>query len=381
MTGRAARELSFTVSGHPGIRGTHRKTLEFNREPAVGVRETCVVGAAPARAWPERMPLAGPVTVTISCAGLTDALTGVANPAWSGQDRFVVRRSAALWPNTAVALAGKAAGDLRRDLVNEMRAARAEITVEVEEAGASPAENAALFVTRAQPDAPDAPAVDGVARASAGADLGGLAARLERGEHILLILDEPPGQPEVAAAKDAALALGARIRLLGDGWSVPEVAFFRGPGVAAPPAGETTFTGSRARLTRFLRESWAERAASAIRTPSRLVPAALGRLADLGMTADATVGTLPPDDRTWSGPPARLADALADQILGPQDCVLYAPARDLPGESLRDATDDRLRELLASRSLPELATRLAEETGRPRRACYARLLAIRNTSG
>jgi hypothetical protein len=122
--------LRFEARGHPAIRATHGKTLEFTAETAITGRATCVVGVA--TRLPTR-PLAGPIELTITVAGESVGCRAVGNSAWwPGSGSAVIRRSRQRLPDTLATDAELAADGLPRHFVRALASPDATLSVLIE---------------------------------------------------------------------------------------------------------------------------------------------------------------------------------------------------------------------------------------------------------
>lgn len=127
--------LSFHAHGHPQLRATHAKTLEFTADAEVTGRATCVLGVS------ARLPdvaVAGPLRLTLSLGSESFTLDAVGNSAWHARDSAVLRRSSRRLADTFATDASAAAADLPRSLVAALTDPAAELAVEVERRPAPP---------------------------------------------------------------------------------------------------------------------------------------------------------------------------------------------------------------------------------------------------
>ncbi len=109
--------VSFQVRGHPAIRGTHRKTLEFKRDAAVSPKETCVVGAAADWDPAALKALKGRVRLSIEAGQHRDCLEADISRRFRSASRIVFRKSARPGDVTLGLKASKGAADLQRELL------------------------------------------------------------------------------------------------------------------------------------------------------------------------------------------------------------------------------------------------------------------------
>lgn len=138
--------------GHPAIRATHDKTLEFSTDPTITGRATCVVGVDTTLVMPRPGRLAGPVRIGISAGGHRAVVSAVANPYWRPGAPMVVRRSRSRLPDTLATEADLSAAALPRELVARLADRATEIDVVVERAPRRPDGRAGLVLLWTPPD-------------------------------------------------------------------------------------------------------------------------------------------------------------------------------------------------------------------------------------
>jgi 16S rRNA (cytidine1402-2'-O)-methyltransferase len=121
--------------GHPGVTGTHDKTLELTRDRDVTKRATCVLGVDSDHDDSSLLSLRGEVEVALECGSLRDSFTATVTPFFLGDDSLVFRRGPALRGRTYAGLATKTAADIDRALVHALGTREAELRVSVRELG------------------------------------------------------------------------------------------------------------------------------------------------------------------------------------------------------------------------------------------------------
>jgi 16S rRNA (cytidine1402-2'-O)-methyltransferase len=109
--------VQFSFRGHPAIRGTHHKTIEFKRDADCSARETCVVGVDADWDPAALKGLQGPVEVTIEVGDRTETVQAEISRRFDDRDRLVIRLSRHDGPVTLAVGADRAAGDLDREMV------------------------------------------------------------------------------------------------------------------------------------------------------------------------------------------------------------------------------------------------------------------------
>lgn len=116
--------------GHPAVRATHGKTLEFTSDPTITARATCVAAVASIVDSPG--PIAGHVRVTVTAGSESFSLRARANPGWDPRDGAVIRRSPTRTPNTIATHADASSADLPRSLVAALTDPATEVVVEIQ---------------------------------------------------------------------------------------------------------------------------------------------------------------------------------------------------------------------------------------------------------
>jgi len=127
--------------GHPYIRASHKTTLEVTKEPSLTPRGDCIIGVSADKAVREfceefknciRRDNAILVAV-IRARNLWDIILaqGSSRLILASDTRVILRKSTYVEPATLGVRANKAASDLRRDLVEELRNASTIIEVEL----------------------------------------------------------------------------------------------------------------------------------------------------------------------------------------------------------------------------------------------------------
>jgi 16S rRNA C1402 (ribose-2'-O) methylase RsmI len=129
--GPPASTVSFSARGHPDVRATHAKTIEFVADPHITARATCVVGVSAGLPYRELARFRGPVVVDLRAGPHHERVTAVANPHFSSEDRMILRRSAHRSPETFATGADKAAADLGREMIRALGDPAVELVVTV----------------------------------------------------------------------------------------------------------------------------------------------------------------------------------------------------------------------------------------------------------
>jgi len=356
--------MRFVGRGHPAVRATHDKTLEFSPEPDITARATCIVSVATRVEQPR--PFAGPLRITITAAGQSATLDAVGNPGWDPTGPAVVRRSPVRSAGTFATEATVTAAGLPRLLAEALRDPATEVVVEVEPLPGAPT------VVLVALDPLGAPGDRRLAAEFAAADLvvaeDGTAARLlgERAAHGPVEVD---GRVLVVASEDLpgravvhALAT-ARLETVGlpPGLAAAACAPARGPLLVAPDGAD---------LPQVLRRS-----AAGTRV---VVPTTADRAPHLLTAASAVLGSHHAVLATADRPPVRLV--AGDRPPG-RDAVSVCVVGDAGAEELDPAVRAAVEGLLAD-GVPTkaVARALATLTGEPQRRAYDTVLGLRSAT-
>jgi len=123
------RRATGTAAGHDAISARHAKTLEIVREHEIGPRASCVVGVGAAVDEQALATLRGRVALTIEAGGKRDTVHGLINPAFRPGDPLIVRLAGAIARDAVIVDADRAASDLDRGLVDQLRRREATVTL------------------------------------------------------------------------------------------------------------------------------------------------------------------------------------------------------------------------------------------------------------
>jgi hypothetical protein len=135
------------LTGHPALRATHVKTLEFTPDRDVTERATCVIGVAGRVVG---TAVAGPVRIRIEAGDAVATVDAVANPDWAGGSA-VVRRGTDRRPDTLATEASAGAAQLPPELRTRITDPATRITVQLERLARRPDGRAALVLAWAAP--------------------------------------------------------------------------------------------------------------------------------------------------------------------------------------------------------------------------------------
>ncbi|MGI5130227.1 DUF371 domain-containing protein [Pseudonocardia sp. CA-107938] len=251
--------------GHPALRATHTKTLEFTPDRTVTERATCVVGVAGRVVGGA---VAGPIRIRIEAGDAVATVDAIANPEWAG-GTAVVRRSTQRRPDTFATEASAGAADLPRELLARITDPATRIVVSCTRLPRRPDGRAALALVWTAPGAAPTPrlaaelaAADAVvaddadaAALVAGRRLSGTdaAAGLLGGELARVVVLATAGLPGASVA--AALQVPEQVAVEVAGLPAESAA-----AAASPVRGAVQLTGPvpRARIDAVLRSAPSE---------------------------------------------------------------------------------------------------------------------------
>jgi len=126
------RKVSFTIKGHPVLRATHDKTIEFKKEASLSERETCVVGVG--ADWDPVLikRLSGRVRIVIEAGDMSESFEAKICPRFGSPGRMVVRKSRHPSEVTLAVAADIGANDLDRDMIRFLKDENNSATVTIE---------------------------------------------------------------------------------------------------------------------------------------------------------------------------------------------------------------------------------------------------------
>ncbi|WP_329106760.1 DUF371 domain-containing protein [Micromonospora sp. NBC_01699] len=231
---RTRRRALVRGHGHPRIRATHAKTLEFTHDTEVTERATCVVGVAAVLDPAELGLLRGRVRYTVEAAGYEATGEATINPDHAVRDGLVLRRSHHNDPGTLAVAATLTAEDLDRELAAALTDPATAVTLTLVEVTPP----APLVLLRPAGSAVPAGRLDLLWRhADATVDLVGVrepvaaAAVVERAGIVAVTLPGPAdglSTPALGWLSAAAAGTGARFALLNAPGGPAEVLFAAG---------------------------------------------------------------------------------------------------------------------------------------------------------
>ncbi|SHJ96797.1 hypothetical protein SAMN05443637_101340 [Pseudonocardia thermophila] len=320
--------------GHPALRATHGKTLEFTVDPDVTERATCVLGVA---GRVTGGAVAGPVRITIDAGGAVATVDAIANPDWAG-GTAVVRRGTDRRPDTFATEATAAAADLPRELVARIIDPDTPITVRCSRLPRRPDGRAGLVLAWTAPGAPAAPrlaaelvAADAVVAEDADAARVAGERTIRAADAVTGLLDGELGRVLVVATAGlpgasvtAALEAPEKVAVEVAGLPAALVA-----AAGSPVRGPVQLAEGRSRIDAVLRSAPPE-VTLVVTVAAADLPRLLERAADRRGTRTATVVDPAAGGVVRWGPVGRLRagrtsgelvcalDGAADTVLGPE---------------------------------------------------------------
>lgn len=114
---------SFFCKGHPNITANHPTTIEFTKDPSVSLTGDCILGVSATFDSKELFKFKGKSAVTCEFVikDHVDKVTFVPCGDFSALHEFVLRKSNFISSRTFGLLASKAAIDINRKLVYELK--------------------------------------------------------------------------------------------------------------------------------------------------------------------------------------------------------------------------------------------------------------------
>ena len=125
------REPSRIIAyGHPNILAAHKTTIELTREDFLNKTGDCIIGvradtslADLDNGFKELLRRGKRIRISLECNGLKDVITARGDPRLTFKDKtsMVIRKSDYICDRTLCVRADKAAKDLDRNLIEELR--------------------------------------------------------------------------------------------------------------------------------------------------------------------------------------------------------------------------------------------------------------------
>ena len=138
---RMGATYSISSFGHPNISATHKTTIELTREDFLTHTGDCIIGVKADKAcadlpkkFKELLKLGRRLRITLECNGFKETITARGDPrlTFTDEHRMIIRKSDFVCGKTLCVRADKAAADLNRDLIEELKkGGRLSATLEV----------------------------------------------------------------------------------------------------------------------------------------------------------------------------------------------------------------------------------------------------------
>lgn len=124
-------EYTFMVKGHPNITSKHKTTLEFTKDPDIGLTADCIIGVK-SEVSMNNIPLEivdsikednRPITLRLETENATDTISGYGHHKLTldHPTDMVSRKSDFKCSRTLMINADKAAIDLKKELINDLK--------------------------------------------------------------------------------------------------------------------------------------------------------------------------------------------------------------------------------------------------------------------
>lgn len=133
--------IEFRAKGHENLLGTHRNTLEFTKDTTLTKRGDCIIGVNSDFSLEELKKLKGKIKVKISVSdihgklisdGLTDELTAEINEEFNDSHELVIRKTDFKDKRTFAINASKAAKDVKRELIEQLKHSGVVLSITIE---------------------------------------------------------------------------------------------------------------------------------------------------------------------------------------------------------------------------------------------------------
>jgi hypothetical protein len=373
--------LRITGHGHPQIRASHAKTLEFTPAGSVTPRATCVIAVGATIDPHGSRRLAGPVRITLTAGPHTFTLNATAYSGCDPARGAVIRRSRQRLPGTFATESDAAASDLPPPLVAALKSPATRVEA-VAEPSRRPDGRAEMILAWADPTQPASPQL--------AAEAGAAAVVVAEDDPAGRLLAEAGRQPGDARAVTAAVQEGKRILVLATD-ELPGATVTRwlaAPAVAVdvlglpPPLAAAAASPSRGPLILaslhdlrqvMRRSSPGDRIC--VTVDSRRLASVLTLASEIrGEAAAVIVARYSPPVRVTGGKLPPLTSGLT------ACCLDGLPAP--PAGAVEPNVASAVAELISSgASTRAVARALAELTGRPRQRAYQDVLAISGKPG
>lgn len=118
--------IKFCVYGHKNLLGTHKTTLEFTKDSELTLKGDCIVGVradfdlAVIREFSENKKIIK-IIIKIKTNSCEETITAELNPGFDSGTEMVIRKSSYICKRTFAINADKAAADIDRRLIEELK--------------------------------------------------------------------------------------------------------------------------------------------------------------------------------------------------------------------------------------------------------------------
>ena len=126
-------EYSFTASGHPNIRATHKTTLEFTHDANLTKQGDCIiaVNADFNLSRLKKFLNKDKIKITISTNHIKETITAQPNPSFSDDKEMVIRLTDFHSPRTFAIKADKAACHFKKELIKRLKDPQTKVTITI----------------------------------------------------------------------------------------------------------------------------------------------------------------------------------------------------------------------------------------------------------
>jgi uncharacterized protein len=124
-------EYTFIVKGHPNVTSKHRTTLEFTKDPDIGIRADCIIGVKSPVSMENIPPEITnaikqdnrPITLRLETESAVDTISGYGHHelTLTHPTDMVSRKSDFKCSRTLMINADKAATDLKKELIADIK--------------------------------------------------------------------------------------------------------------------------------------------------------------------------------------------------------------------------------------------------------------------
>ena len=110
--------MKLTAYGHENILGKHKSTIEFIKDDFLSKKGDCILGIKLSEV---PSALSGKISISLKVGDLVDEIHCVANENFKHSNEFVIRKSDFLDDRTFGINADKAACDIKREIIEELK--------------------------------------------------------------------------------------------------------------------------------------------------------------------------------------------------------------------------------------------------------------------